>query len=120
MATDGYFGGMGSVNREASTRAMLAGEIGYAHLALLARTAINLTSSGSSSGFDEAGLLEQARRHTVGRFREDCDHARHAADRQRFLDEEIDKREARTLELRPYQNGCLGLRGFLDPEGARS
>jgi len=100
-----------------STEAMLAGEIGYAHLALLARTAGELTTSATSSGFDEEALLHLAREHSVGRFRNDCDHVRHAADRPSFLEEQVALADARSLEFRRYQNGCLGLHGFLDPEG---
>ncbi|MGA8017044.1 MAG: DUF222 domain-containing protein [Candidatus Dormiibacterota bacterium] len=109
--------GVDAVRLPESTRAMLRGEIGFAHLALLARTASDIAMCSPGADFRETGLLDLARRHSVGRFRDDCDHARHAADRRQFLEEQVQKVEARSLELRRYQNGCLGLRGFLDPEG---
>jgi hypothetical protein len=86
-------------------------------LALLARTAEAITSSETSSDFEEAPLLAKARQHSVGKFRHDCEHARHAADQRRFLTEQIDQVEARTLELKPAAGGALFLRGFLDSEG---
>ncbi len=48
-----------------STRALVDGEIGYAHLAPLARTAGSITSSETSSRFEEAPLLAKA--HRAGR-----------------------------------------------------
>jgi hypothetical protein len=101
----------------ASTRALLCGEIGFDHLALLARTADAVTGSGSAAGFEEAPLLAKARAHSVGKFRHDCEHARHAADQRRFLAEQIEQVEARCLELKPGVGGALFLRGFLDVEG---
>jgi hypothetical protein len=100
-----------------SFHALADGAIGFGHLALLARTAEAITSSETSSGFEEALLLAKARQHSVGKFRHDCEHARHAADQRRFLTEQIDQVEARTLELKPAAGGALFLRGFLDCEG---
>jgi hypothetical protein len=86
-------------------------------MALLARTAEAITASETASDFEEAPLLVKARQHSVGKFRHDCEHARHAADQRRFLTEQVDQVEARTLELRPAAGGALFLRGFLDCEG---
>jgi hypothetical protein len=108
--------GIEAVRLPQATQALLAGEIGFAHLALLARTALELPAA-APGGVDEASLLEMARQHSVGRFREDCDHYRHASDPRRFLEDQVANVEARSLELRTYQNGCLGLHGFLDAEG---
>jgi hypothetical protein len=60
-------------------------------MALLARTAEAITSSATSSDFEEAPLLAKARQHSVGKFRHDCEHARHAADQRRFLTEQVDQ-----------------------------
>ncbi len=100
-----------------SFHALADGAIGFGHLALLARTAEAITSSETSADFEEAPLLAKARQHSVGKFRHDCEHARHAADQRRFLAEQIDQVEARTLELKPAAGGALFLRGFLDSEG---
>jgi len=101
----------------ASTRALLSGEIGFDHLALLARTADAVTGSGAAAGFEEGSLLAKARAHSVGKFRHDCEHARHAADQRRFLAEQVEQVEARYLELKPGFGGSRFLRGFLDSEG---
>jgi len=100
-----------------SLHALEGGAIGFGHLALLARTAEAITSSETASAFEEAPLLAKAREHSVSRFRHDCEHARHAADQRRFLTDQVDQMEARTLELKPAAGGALFLRGFLDGEG---
>src|ERR1700716_723726 len=99
-----------------STEAMSAGRIGFAQLALLAHTAEAVEASGAT--MNEQRLLRQAEAHTPHRFRRDCAHARHAADAAAFLAEQRDAVEARFLELKPVgDNGCLWIKGFLDPEG---
>ena len=115
-AVDALHVGELSAHLAASTRALLSGEIGFDHLALLARTADAVTGSGSAARFEEAPLLAKARAHSVGKFRHDCEHARHAADQRRFLVEQVEQVEARYLELRPGVGGALFLRGFLDSE----
>jgi hypothetical protein len=129
-----------------STRALGQGEIGHAHLALMARTAdwvaglpvvaVDLAlvrpdaaASGApdpdaaASGaplpptFDEWALLSRARGHSVAELRRDCAHFRHAADPRRFLTEQVEQVEARFLELKAVEGGALCLRGFLDTEG---
>ena len=98
-----------------SVAAMADGRIGYAHLALLASTARAV--SDVTGSFDEVPLLEQALEHSVGRFRADCEHARHAADAAGFLLEQVDAVEARRLELKSGEGGALFIRGVLDREG---
>src|SRR5438477_1643210 len=101
-----------------STAAVSQGRIGYAHLALLAGTARALQLSPSASGgFDETALLEQARAHSVSRFRHDCAHARHAADAAAVLADHVDAVACRRLELTPCGNGALAVRGLLDAMG---
>ena len=103
-----------------STAAVQAGRIGFAHLALVAGTAQALRESSRSSGFEESRLLAQAEAHSVGRFRHDCAHARHAADAPAYLAAQVDLVEARSLELMPRGDGALILKGFLDAEGGAS
>jgi hypothetical protein len=67
-----------------SQEALAAGEIGFGHLALIARTATALSNSPTSRGFDETDLLEQAKDCSVGRFRHVCHHARHAQDAEGY------------------------------------
>jgi hypothetical protein len=104
-----------------STRALVAGEIGYAHLALMARTADWIgrlpVVAVEPPTFDEQTLLRKALRHSVAELRRDCAHLRHAADPRRFLTEQVEQVEARFLELKAVEGGALCLRGFLDSEG---
>jgi len=100
-----------------STEALVAGRIGFGHLALLASASQALGESPTGGGFDEEPLLRQALKHTVSRFRHDCAHARHAADAKGFLAEQTDAVEARRLELFPCEGGALIVRGILDPAG---
>src|ERR1039458_2854996 len=112
-----------------STRALVAGEIGYAHLALMARTVdwvaapVDAAEPGTAATdaplpptFDEWALLSRARGHSVAELRRDCAHFRHAADPRRFLTEQVEQVEARFLELKTVEGGALLLRGYLDGE----
>ena len=117
VAVNAFHVGEMSVRLQQSARALRTGEIGFGHLALLAQTAEAITASPTGSDFEEAPLLSRAKRHTVGQFFRDCDHARHAADQRRFLADEVDTVDARSLTFTTFRNGCLGLRGFLDSEG---
>ena len=105
-------------NLPRSTEAMADGRIGFAHLALLAGTAEAINESPTASGpFDEAPLLAKAVEHSVGRFRHDCDHARHANDAAGFLAEEVDAVERRSLRLSPWDGGSMLISGVLDASG---
>ncbi len=99
-----------------SVHATVDGEIGFAHLALIARTAAAVAGSAGTT-LDEALLLDKAREFSVGRFRNFCEQARHAADANRYVQGEIDAVEARSLTIRQGQNGLVSLRGTLDPQG---
>jgi len=60
-----------------STQAISNGEIGYAHVKAMARTA-----NAVGNRFEEAPLLEKARENSAGKFYYICNHYRHAADRK--------------------------------------
>ncbi|MGH7750401.1 MAG: DUF222 domain-containing protein, partial [Candidatus Dormibacteria bacterium] len=103
----------------ASTAAVAAGRIGYAHLVHLARTASAVArDSGGTRSFDERPLLEKAEAHSVGRFYYDCYHARHAADPAGALQEHVDAVERRYLEISPYGEDLVRIQGLLDRVGA--
>jgi hypothetical protein len=95
-----------------SLQAMHAGEIGFAHLVVMARTA-----HAVGSRFDESQLIQKARESTPGKFHHHCDHYRHATDPIRFAQEQAELAEHRQLELTTWANGVLSLKGFLDPVG---
>lgn len=100
-----------------SVEAVESGDIGFAHLTLMARTAAALEEAGSDRRIDEARLLEKARDLSVGRFRNFCFHARHMADSAAFVAGEISAVEARYFEMKLGENGFYSLRGTLDGEG---
>src|SRR6266581_6686249 len=101
-----------------SVRALEAGEIGFAHLMVMARTAQALKRSLTATPFDEAAILAMARENTVGRLYYDCQHLRHAHDPQGYAADEIEAVEARTLEIKSGGNGLVSIKGFLDSAGA--
>lgn len=100
-----------------SHQSMVDGEIGFAHLALIARTATAIAESGTNVPFDESRLLDKARDFSVGRFRNFCHHARHAADPDGYALEHAQGVEARSLTLSADDGGLIWLRGVLDVEG---
>ena len=96
-----------------SSSAMANGEIGFGHLALIART-----SAALGDRLDEAKLLRQARKMSVFRFRNACTHARHAGDPQGFVAEEVEGVEARSLTFTTADDGVVLVQGILDKVGA--
>ena len=99
-----------------SAAALARGEIGYAHLALIAETARAVTDAGRD--FDEQALLRLAREKDVTRFRHACHHQRHAADPHGYAADQAAEAEETYLELRMRRDGGAWLRGSLDREGA--
>src|SRR6266851_8291560 len=97
-----------------STQAMADGEIGFAHLSLIARTANAVATSKPDQPFDESLLLEAARESSVGRLWHFCQHVRHAADPEGVAAEQADAVRFRRLNLNTYEDGSLGLDGWLD------
>jgi len=100
-----------------SVEAMAGGEIGFTHLALIARTAAAIAESETGKPFDETPLLQKARELSVGRFRDFCHHMRHAADPEAYVADQVQAVEARSLTLSTGAGGMVWLRGVLDPEG---
>jgi uncharacterized protein DUF222/HNH endonuclease len=100
-----------------SADAVESGEIGFAHLNLIARTAAAVAESNPERRIDEARLLGVAKEVSVGRFRNVCHHARHMADAAAVVAGEIEAVEARYLELKQGADGLYWLRGMLDGEG---
>src|SRR5437016_5872193 len=95
-----------------SIAAMKAGEIGFAHLATLGRTADEL-----GNGFDEIKLLPLAKKHSPGKFFHKVLHYRHSVDAAAYNREQEDLAEERSLRMSTAQDGCLLLSGVLDPVG---
>jgi hypothetical protein len=95
-----------------SSKAMAAGEIGFAHFALIART-----SAAVGERLDEAKLLGQARKQTIAGFHDSCYHARHAADPQGCAADEAQGVEARSLTFANSDDGMVYVNGMLDKVG---
>ncbi len=104
-------------NLPQSLEAIAGGEIGFPHLALIAREAEAFAQSGSNNQFDETPLLNKAKDYTVGRFRNFCHHQRHANDPNGYAAEQAESVQARLLNLSTGEGGMLWIRGILDPEG---
>jgi hypothetical protein len=95
-----------------SVQATWNGEIGFAHLKDMARTA-----DAVGSRFDETKLLEKARENSPGKFHYICHHYRHAADRQGFEAEQAELVEIRKLVISTCEDGVVLVNGVLDPVG---
>jgi hypothetical protein len=127
LRVNGHMGGGGAADLVAvgelleelpkSVEAVNEGAIGFAHLALMARTATALAESGAAKPLPEEPLLKKARELNVGRFRNFCHHARHAADPEGFAAEQALGVEARELTISADEGGLVWVRGVLDAEG---
>jgi len=95
-----------------SHQAVVDGEIGFAHLATMARTAEALQER-----FDELVLVEKAKENSPGKFFYICHHARHAADPKTYAAEQAEQVEQRRLKLSTWMDGSLLISGQLDPVG---
>ena len=95
-----------------SIQAMGSDEIGFAHLAMMARTAEQV-----GPAFDEAKLLPLAKKHSPGKFHYQVLHYRHALDAQGYNQDQERVAEERRLRLSTAQDGCLLINGVLDPVG---
>jgi hypothetical protein len=95
-----------------SIQALQHGEIGFAHVATMARTAKAL-----GEGFDEVHLLGLARKHSPGKFYFKSLHYRHAVDARGYAREQASLVENRHLSLATAEDGCLLINGVLDPVG---
>jgi hypothetical protein len=95
-----------------SQNAMIEGEIGFAHMTVMARTA-----RAVGQAFDETRLLKLARESSPGKFHYKCMHYRHSVDPKAYAVEQADLAENRNLRLTTAEDGCLLISGVLDPVG---
>jgi hypothetical protein len=95
-----------------SVEAVSQGEIGLAHVTVMARTAEALKDR-----FDERPLVEYAREHSPGKLHFYCQHARHAADAEGYAADEADQATSRRLSLSTWIDGSMVLSGVLDAFG---
>ncbi len=95
-----------------TVQAMDDGEIGFAHLSVMTRTA-----NAVGEGFDESKLLKLARQNSPGKFHYKCLHYRHSVDPKRYAKDQAELAEQNFLHLNTQEDGCLFLTGLLDPVG---
>src|SRR5436853_5027706 len=95
-----------------SADAMDGGEIGFAHLAVMARTA-----EAVGKGLEEATLLPLAREHSPGKFHYKCLHYRHSVDAKKYAEEQNEQQFSHHLSLSTAESGHLLINGVLDPVG---
>ncbi len=97
---------------EQSVRTMLAGEIGFAHLAVMARTADVV-----GKAFDETGLLKLARENSPGKFYYQSLHYRHSVNSKKYAEQQAEQAETNFLHMNRREDGSFFLLGCLDPVG---
>ena len=98
-----------------SAAALARGEIGYAHLALIARTASWFDEHPGT--FREDDLLTIAEDCSVSRFRHVCHHARHAGNPDEYAADEERVAEQRTMTMTLCEDGGYSFGGKLDATG---
>jgi hypothetical protein len=92
--------------------ALAEGEVGFAHLTVMARTA-----AAVGAKFNETALLKEARENSPGKFHHICRHYRHAADPKGYAADEADLVENRSLRMSTADDGAVLLSCILDPAG---
>jgi hypothetical protein len=95
-----------------TVQAMTGGEIGFAHLKTMARTANFI-----GGGFDEINLLPKAQDNSAGKFYYICDHYRHSIDPKAYEAEQTERVENRKLTITTCDDGAVLIKGVFDPEG---
>lgn len=95
-----------------SIAAMVHGDVGYAHISVMTRTA-----DAVGDAFDETALLAVARDNSPGKFHFKCLHYRHSVDPKAYADQQEGLTEQRKLSLSTAEDGCLLINGVLDPVG---
>jgi hypothetical protein len=98
-------------------RAVVAGEIGFAHLSVIARTASALSKKDPESVFNEDDVLARARESSAGRLWHYCMRLRHALDPEGVAREQRIAVEERRLQFTVWEDGSLLISGQLDPIG---
>src|SRR2546421_2804895 len=93
-----------------SEHALQAGEIGFAHLAVMARTA-----EATGGAFDENKLLPLARESSPGKLHYKCLHYQHSVDAKKYAEEQNEHAFHHHLSPRAVEAGHLLIHGGLDP-----
>ena len=97
---------------QASREALSDGDIGYAHLAVMAQT-----KEATGKAFDESKLLPLAKETTPGKFYYKSLHYRHSVDADAYCREQSDQEFNHRLSLSTAESGHLLINGVLEPVG---
>jgi hypothetical protein len=100
-----------------SADALEAGEIGFAHLSVMARTLSIVAKDSPNALVDELELLEKAKTSTPGRLWHYCIRLRHALNAAAVAAEQRFAAEERWLRLAPLEDGSVSITGRLDSIG---
>jgi Domain of unknown function (DUF222)/HNH endonuclease len=100
-----------------SAEALVTGEIGFAHLTVMARTLSIVAKDTPDAHVDETELLEQAKTCTPGRLWHFCIRLRHALNAAAVAAEQRFAAEERWLRLAPFEDGSVSISGRLDSIG---
>lgn len=103
---------VGNTDLNESHHALHNGDIGFAHLTVMARTA-----KAVGEAFDERTLLDMARSTSPGKFHYNCLHYRHAVNAKAYADDQDELAQTSHLHLNTQEDGCLSVVGMLDPVG---
>jgi Domain of unknown function (DUF222) len=95
-----------------SVQSMNRGDIGFAHLTVMTRTA-----NAVGEAFDEKKLLRLAEENSPGKFHYQCLHYRHAVDPKRYAEEQAGQVLGNELHVNRQDDGSFYLVGMLDPVG---
>jgi len=95
-----------------SAQAMQFGEIGFAHVTVMARTA-----SAVGGAFDEEKLLDMAREFSPGKLHYKCLHYRHSVQPNEYAAKQAEQVDERRIKLSTCDDGSLLINGVLDPVG---
>jgi hypothetical protein len=93
-----------------SIQAVQAGEIGFAHMPVMARTA-----KAVGDAFDETALLKKARKLSPGKFYYKAMQYRHSVQPKVYADEQAEQAQRNRLSMSTAEDGCFLIECVLDP-----
>jgi hypothetical protein len=93
-----------------SIQAMRAGEIGFAHMPVMARTA-----KAVGDAFDERVLLKKARDCSAGKFYYKAQQYRHSVLPKAYAEEQAEPAQRNRLSMSTAKDGCFFIEGQFDP-----
>jgi hypothetical protein len=93
-----------------SIGAMRTGEIGFAHLPVMARTA-----KAVGDAFDERLLLKKARACSAGKFYYKAQQYRHSVQPKAYAEEQAEQTQRNRLSMSKAKDGCFFFEAVLDP-----